>query len=537
MKNIFFITIATWLTACNVSTSNTSDKEAEYENIKIEERDTSINASNAYNNFFFDTAALSSYLTSNEVSDNEAAAIRNFYNKRNFGFAWFNPYGVTEELRNFWNAYTYTDTSKEKSKADKKLFGMMDTLLPSTDSTDITKTDTVYTNAEIAITRKFLSFMRANHKNDDNRIARLLPVKKYTVKEYADMVLKEERDTSGMTKIERQYDALREQLKSVMASPQAGTNDTIAYVGKIKKGGSSPSVAAVKRKLAANGYLASADTSSVYNDTLATALKQYQASSGLKDDGVLNDEVIKSMNKGPQQLAAQLLVNMNRLLWLPPHLPDHYIQVNIPEFMLHAYEGDKQVFDMAVVVGREGTSTMMFSGDMNNIVFSPYWNVPESIVKKEILPGMDRNPDYLANHHMEITGKRNDLPVVRQLPGEDNSLGKVKFLFPNSYDIYLHDTNAKYLFNRDKRAFSHGCIRLQNAERMANYILRNDASWDSVKIHDAMNSTEEKWVKLKEQEPVLITYLTTWVDETGKLNIREDIYGHDEAAVARLFHS
>jgi murein L,D-transpeptidase YcbB/YkuD len=404
------------------------------------------------------------------------------------------------------------------------------------DSIDISNTDSIYTNAEIAVTRKFLQYIKTNYKNDDNRIMRLLPVKKYGVKEYAEMILKEERDTSGMTKIERQYDALKQQLKTLISASNSNPNDTIAFVGKIKKGGSSPSVSAVKRKLASQGYLPAGDTSSVYNDTLSKAIKNYQKSVGLKQDGLLTDAVIKTMNTGPQQLVAQLLVNMNRLLWLPPQLPDHYIQVNIPEFMLHAYEGDNNVFDMPVVVGREGTSTMMFSGDMNNVVFSPYWNVPESIVKKEIVPGMERNPDYLESHHMEITGKRNDLPVVRQLPGEDNSLGKVKFLFPNSYDIYLHDTNAKYLFDRNKRAFSHGCIRLADAEKMANYVLRNDATWDSVKIHEAMNSTEEKWVKLKEQEPVLITYLTTWVDESGKLNIREDIYGHDAAAIAKLFH-
>jgi murein L,D-transpeptidase YcbB/YkuD len=424
MKNIFYCALVILFTACNISPKSDSEGENSNESIKIVDRDFSITPSNAYNNFFFDTAALSSYINDNDLSKYEAATIRNFYYKRNLEFAWFNPNGLTEELRNFWNMYTYSDTTKMKSNADKKLFRMLDTLLPSLESRNISNRDRLYTKAEIAITRKFLVYVKENFKKQDEKISRLLPVKKYNVYEYAEIILKEDRDTSRMTKIEKQYDALKQRLKGLMSVAKDIPGDTIPYAGKLKKGKSSPSVAAVKRRLARQGYLPASDTSSVYTGTLAEALKKYQASVGLYPDGKLHNSVIKRMNEGPRQLVAQLLVNMNRLLWLPPQLPDHYILVNIPEFMLHAYEKNRKVFDMAVVVGREGTSTMMFCGDMNNIVFSPYWNVPESIIKKEILPGMERNPDYLESHNMEITGNRGDLPVVRQLPGDDNSLGR-----------------------------------------------------------------------------------------------------------------
>src|SRR5689334_16141393 len=190
---------------------------------------------------------------------------------------------------------------------------------------------------------------------------------------------------------------------------------------------------------------------------------------------------------------------------------------------------------MDVVVGKEGHNTMMFNGDLNQVVFSPYWNVPENIVKKEILPEMDKDKNYLEKQNMEVTGEEEGTPVIRQLPGEKNALGKVKFLFPNSFNIYFHDTPAKSLFSKDKRAYSHGCIRLSEPERMAYYLLRNDPNWPQEKIDEAMNSGNEKFVKLKDPVPVFITYYTAWVDEHGALNFREDIYDHDQHLTTKMF--
>jgi murein L,D-transpeptidase YcbB/YkuD len=222
--------------------------------------------------------------------------------------------------------------------------------------------------------------------------------------------------------------------------------------------------------------------------------------------------------------------------WMSSMHPDQLIVVNIPEFVLHVYEGKQKAFDMNVVVGKEGHNTMMFNGDLNQIVFSPYWNVPQSIVQKEILPALDKNPDYLASQDMEQIGVDEDgVPKIRQLPGEKNALGHVKFLFPNSFNIYFHDTPAKSLFEKDKRAYSHGCIRLQDPDRMANYLLRNNPEWTPEKISEAMYSGTEKYVKLKKPIPVIITYYTAWVDDNGRLNFRDDIYSHDEKLSQKMF--
>jgi murein L,D-transpeptidase YcbB/YkuD len=163
--------------------------------------------------------------------------------------------------------------------------------------------------------------------------------------------------------------------------------------------------------------------------------------------------------------------------------------------------------------------------------------LPQSIVENEIMPAMQKDPGYLKKNNMEIVKQNDSIPKLRQLPGKDNALGKVKFLFPNSFDIYLHDTPNKDLFNKKDRALSHGCIRVSNAEKLAQYLLRDQKDWTPEKISAAMNSSNEQIVKLNKSVPVLITYYTAWADENGKLHFGNDIYGHDQRTAAMLFTS
>ena len=277
------------------------------------------------------------------------------------------------------------------------------------------------------------------------------------------------------------------------------------------------------------------DTSDLFDASLTAAVKTYQSQLGLTSDGVVTPALIKELNIPVQELAKKLIINLNRMQWMPKSPAGSLMLVNIPEFILHVKEGDKNVFEMRVVVGKEGHSTMMFSDEMNQVVFSPYWNLPYSIVKNEIMPHIEKDPDYLAKHNMEIVSGGSGVPEIRQLPGGANSLGKVKFLFPNSFNIYFHDTPSKGLFDRDKRAFSHGCIRLSEPVKMAEYLLRNNSEWTSEKINSAMNQTKETVVTLKKPVPVFIMYYTAWVDDNGMLNFRDDIYGHDKKMAAKMF--
>jgi murein L,D-transpeptidase YcbB/YkuD len=263
-------------------------------------------------------------------------------------------------------------------------------------------------------------------------------------------------------------------------------------------------------------------------------VNSFRNSHGYTQNGVLNDTIINAMNITAEARLQQLLVNMERMKWMPVKPQGRLILVNIPAFTLHVTDGGKRLFDMDIVVGKEGHSTTMFSGSLNQVVFSPYWNIPRSIVRKEILPAIQRNKNYLASKHMEVTGQRNGLPVIRQLPGTHNSLGRVKFLFPNSYNIYFHDTPEKRLFERDNRAYSHGCIRLKEPEKMAQFVLEGSPQWTNEKIDSAMNSGKEKFVAVKNPVPVIITYFTAW-EEEGQLHFAEDVYGHDAVFMKKLF--
>jgi murein L,D-transpeptidase YcbB/YkuD len=294
-------------------------------------------------------------------------------------------------------------------------------------------------------------------------------------------------------------------------------------------------IALIKKRLQLTDDIHGGDTSNLFNDTLVQGVKKFQQRHGLKANGIVDETTLKEMNVPVAHRIQQILINMDRMRWLPVQPEGNLITVNIPAFMLYVTDGNKKVFDMDVVVGKDGHDTRIFTGNLNQIVFSPYWNVPKSIVEKEILPAIEKNPEYLEKEDMEVIGEKDGLPEIRQKPGEKNALGKVKFLFPNSFNIYFHDTPSKSLFAKDKRAFSHGCIRLSDPVRMANYLLRDQPEWNSAKIEKAMNSGEEKYVKLKNPVPVLIAYYTAWVDEEGQLNFREDIYGHDTQLTKKMF--
>ncbi|HYH55814.1 MAG TPA: L,D-transpeptidase family protein, partial [Anseongella sp.] len=284
---------------------------------------------------------------------------------------------------------------------------------------------------------------------------------------------------------------------------------------------------------------------------LDSLVSEYRSCNGLKAGGHIDGELLRDLNILPAERARKILVNMERLRWVPKAPGSNYLLVNIPGFMLYAYENDSLAWSMPVVVGKPVHQTVIFSGSMKYVVFSPYWNIPPGILANETLPAIKRDPSYLRRNNMEVVsgGKVIDpatlnwrkysasrFPyMIRQKPGGNNSLGNVKFLFPNEYNIYLHDTPAKSLFAADSRSFSHGCIRVSRPGELAAYLLRADSTWNSSKIAQAMRSGKEKYVTLKEPVSVYIGYFTAWVDSQGRLNFRPDIYGHDAKLSAMLF--
>lgn len=322
---------------------------------------------------------------------------------------------------------------------------------------------------------------------------------------------------------------------------------------KIEPGQPYSGAGALRQLLAAYGDLpadAAAGPDGVYDATLAAAVKRFQERHGLDPDGVLGKTTLPALNVPPVQRVRQIELALERLRWLPEPSAGPAIGINIPEFKLWALDQNagqiKAQFRLDVVVGKSlNARTPVFANRMEYVVFSPYWNVPPGIARKEIIPALRRNPGYLAEHEMELvssaTGKPADADVnedtfaairqgalrIRQRPGEKNALGGVKFVFPNAEDVYLHDTPAKSLFRRSRRDFSHGCIRVSDPMQLARFVLRDMPEWTEERIAEAMQAGKEKHVRLKQPIPVVIFYTTVIVEEDGTTRFLPDIYGHD----------
>lgn len=537
---VFLILFAACKNNKNDNKTAAEDNTEKTENVKkLAKRDYSINASNAYSDLFLDSSQVENFISEKKLDDTLSRKIRSFYNARNYQFAWFTSEGPTEQGRSFWNLHEYyTIYSSNNSLDDKALRKKMNPII-SADSISLKAASAA--NIEITLTQHFIQYMQDNYKAGEikrKEIERFVPFKKENALDYADSLLtKKHKDNKYYGDVNPSYKLLQNQLQKYDDIVKKGGWQIIdATVKKIKKGDSSLTVSAIKKRLQVTGEMPAGDTAQTFDDQLLNAVKAFQISRGLTPDGIVTPALVKEMNVPALKRVEQILINMGRMRWMLNNSDGNLITVNLPEFVLHVYEGKTKKFDMNVVVGKEGHNTTIFTGNLNQVVFSPYWNVPYDIVEKEILPSIEKNPDYLAENKMEKVGEPVDgIPTVRQLPGPKNSLGKVKFLFPNSFDIYFHDTPAKGLFSKDKRAYSHGCIRLSDPVKMANYLLRNQPEWTPEKIDEAMNSGQEQFVKLKAPVPVLITYNTVWVDENGVLNFRDDIYGHDAALSQKMF--
>lgn len=501
---------------------------------KISSQDKSITADNAFNNLFLDSSALTTFNTEDSSTVNIADRMLSFYNQRNFQFAWFASDGLTEQARSFWNLATY---KKDSSLANKSLSKQMRALFAE-DSITVTVSDKQIVATELMLTKYFIQYMLKNHTESDfdrQEIESFIPKTKGTAVSIADSFLVKKNTNAEYEAGNLPYKQLKEQLgKYTSIVKKGGWQPIVADKKKYTLNDSGAVITAIKKRLVMTGELDVADSSTVFNDALATAIKAYQTSVGITADGIVTKAVITALNVSAQQRLEQLVINLDRMRWLPESETGNLIVCNIPEFRIHVYDGAKEAFEMNVVVGKEAHSTVIFTGNLKEVVFAPYWNVPSSIVKKEILPKMAKNNNYLASENMEIVSGGN-VPTIRQKPGGQNALGKVKFLFPNDFDIYFHDTPSKGLFKQDNRAASHGCIRLEDPTKMANYLLRNDTNWPADKIKEAMNAPTEKYVTLKQSVPVLITYYTAWVNENGILNFRDDIYDHDKTVAAKMF--
>jgi murein L,D-transpeptidase YcbB/YkuD len=360
---------------------------------------------------------------------------------------------------------------------------------------------------------------------------------------------------AAMDRLQPQHPEYRE-LKNALVRYRAiatkGGWPSVPLKMALKPNQQSPVVPTLRQRLAIEGDLDPShekDPSVVYDATLVDAVKRFEERHRIEPDGIVDPATVAALNVPVEQRIRTIQLNLERWRWLPDPMPARHFVVNVPDFRLEAIENGKAVTDMRVVVGEPDNKTPIFADEMTHVVFSPYWNVPPGIAKDETIPRAANDPGFLARNNMEVVSASGSVvdPYsvdwsnagsyrIRQRPGSGNALGGVKFMFPNNFDVYLHDTNATKLFDRIERGLSHGCVRVEEPHKLAQYVLRDQPEWTAEAIDAAMKSGQEKHVKLKTHIPVYILYKTAWVHDGG-VRFLKDLYGHDADQAAKLFRN
>ncbi|WP_193367044.1 L,D-transpeptidase family protein [Pelagibius marinus] len=329
-------------------------------------------------------------------------------------------------------------------------------------------------------------------------------------------------------------------LKPEMTDPRVGLlRERLRLVGDLKP----------QNDLAANG-----GDPNFYDAQMETAVKWMQYRHGLAQDGAVGPKTLAELNVPVEKRIEQMILNLERRRWMPDDLGQRHIFVNLADFQLKLVDEPKTLFDTAVVVGKPYQKTPVFSGTMTYVEINPFWNVPPSIARKEMLPKIQQDVSYLSQNNYVLFSdwssgatvidpqsidwsqvSRASFPYkIRQDSGDGNALGRVKFMFPNRFNIYLHDTPAKSLFNKPQRTFSHGCIRVQDPNRLAELVLSKEEGWSRERIEAVIASGERTIVSLKQPLPVHIVYLTSWVNKDGSVHFRDDVYERDTALARAL---
>ena len=354
---------------------------------------------------------------------------------------------------------------------------------------------------------------------------------------------------------QKEYDELLEALRDHREILRKGGWGSVPARKALSEGDKGERVAALRRRLHATGDLGSGGDSDEFDREVASAVARFRVRHGLVGDSVADRVTIGAMNVPVETRIRQIEINLDRYRWLPAELTERYVLVNIPDYHLYAYDGGKPKFEQRVIVGDQyQNATPVFADSMTYLVFRPEWNVPPGILSREILPALQDDDDYdLAARGLEVldsTGKvvkdpseidwddvdTADMPYrIRQKPGPTNALGRVKFMFPNRFNIYLHDTPSRKLFDRERRTLSHGCVRVEDPLQLAAFVLDGQDGWDESKIEAAMDRSAKgnRMVSLEEPLPVYLLYLTAFVRD-GQVHFRNDPYGKDRRAMGRV---
>ncbi len=541
-KSLVFLTICLLiLYACNFQ-SSTNDNSPDSSLIEPDD----INAN------YIDSVLLNNYSKEFSYLNFHREEIQAFYARRKYQSVWFNNSGMIEQGSLFVNQLQSTSLELTDSISGlSKIIQMYEQY----------ESDSLTTRQkhllDVLLTHAFLDFADKKWRGMSENAARdlgwYIKRKRLEISELLDSIITNPEYFTYYKPLNRQYDLLREYLVRLKTIETQGGLPFIDTIKKsFRKGDTSYVVRKMRVWLYKTGFLLNNDTTNKrYDDTLMRSVKLLQHSFGLEEDGIAGKSVISRMNVSLNTRMQQLLVNLERLRWVESVDTGRHILINIPRFKLYAYRNDTLDWQCNVVVGTTQNKTSIFNGTIRYVVLNPYWNIPNSILFNEVLPAYRKDKSYFTKHNMEILSgntvvnpdevKWNEYNVkncpvmVRQLPGKDNPLGVVKFLFPNSYNIYLHDSPAKQYFEKNKRTFSHGCIRVGEPLKLMQWVLLKEKLVTPDKINSIFGTGKETYINLQQGVPVTIAYYTAWIDEHGRINFADDVYKLDEEMKKVLF--
>jgi len=455
----------------------------------------------------------------------EREAIAAFYALRDFAPLWFS--GGTA------NAEVAPAIERLKHAADDGLDvkGFSQAVSPATDG-EIAAADLALSDAVVTYGRQ-----ASGSRVDPRTISRLIGVDPEVADPAVILALVATAGEDAGEELRRfnppqkAYEALREKLlQSRRGRGVAGRDAAIPSGPVLRPGTRDPRVPLVRARLSLDD--AAVAENLVYDTRIAAAVADFQKANGLPASGNLTARTAAALSGGPSSLEAEILANMERWRWTPRDMGETHIEVNIPDYEAVVIEKGEVIERSRVVVGKEETPTPVFSDTMKFLIVNPAWNVPQSIIRKEMLPRLASDPDYLHRLGYEVFSRAGHL-VVRQPPGERNALGRIKFMFPNDFSVYMHDTPMRKLFASAKRAFSHGCVRVDDPFRFAETVLGRANGWSEQRVKKLIGG-KERYVYLPKPLPVYLEYFTAFVDESGKLQLRDDVYGYSRRVKAAL---
>jgi murein L,D-transpeptidase YcbB/YkuD len=481
-----------------------------------------------------------------------------FYAERGFRPAWSDDYGLSPDVEDFVEVIrsAYREGLNPKDYHLNKIEALLSDLYASQiglGASDVEKLG----DLDLILTQAF--FLYASHLVDGRVDHRNIYPDWVVNERSADLlaVLNEALESKQVQKTLAalappypNYAKLREKLIKYQAIAESGGWPQVPGGPKLIKGSRGKRVAIMRQRLIASGDLASTaqEKPDIFDHDLEMAVRKFQKRHGLKDDGRVGKSTLKDMNVPVETRIRQIALNMDRLRWLSDDMGRNYIFVNIADFSLEVMEDERPVMAMRIIAGKDEQRSCVLSAKMTYLELNPFWRVPDSIATKEILPQVKKDPGYVAQKTIKVfkdwsdNAKEIDPMLInwsrvrasnlgykfRQEPGPLNPLGRIKFIFPNACEIYLHDTPARHLFGRSRRDFSHGCIRVEKPIELATYLLRNNDTWIQKKILAEIKKGKRQVVMLPEPVNVHIFYGTVWVDREGALQFRNDIYHADE---------